>query len=97
MRVALTLRGASVQIEAVGPEPHKVFRLEAVQVTLPKWGRMCEWTPHDDAMLLLGIYWCAPRQCALTSMHLPCAFSNHVPTRRRSHLIVDIAMVINIL
>ncbi len=46
-----------VQIEAVGPEPHKVFRLDAVAVTLPKWARMCDWTPHDDAMLLLGIYW----------------------------------------
>jgi hypothetical protein len=48
-----------VQIEAVGPEAHKVFRLDAVAVTLPKWARMCDWTPHDDAMLLLGIYWCA--------------------------------------
>ncbi|CAL8472046.1 g11588 [Coccomyxa elongata] len=45
------------KIEAVGPEAHKVFRLDAVAVTLPKWGRMCDWTPHDDAMLLLGIYW----------------------------------------
>ena len=36
-----------------------MFRLEAVAVTLPKWGRACGWTPHDDAMLLLGIYWCA--------------------------------------
>ncbi|EIE23598.1 hypothetical protein COCSUDRAFT_47361 [Coccomyxa subellipsoidea C-169] len=45
------------KIEAVGPEPHKVFRLDAVAVTLPKWARMCDWTPHDDAMLLLGIYW----------------------------------------
>lgn len=26
-------------------------------MSLPKWGRMCDWTPHDDAMLLLGIYW----------------------------------------
>lgn len=44
----------------MGPEAHKVFRLDAVAVTLPKWGRMCDWTPHDDAMLLLGIYWRAP-------------------------------------
>lgn len=48
-----------MQVEAVGPEPQRVFRLEAVAVTLPKWGRACGWTPHDDAMLLLGIYWCA--------------------------------------
>ncbi len=57
-----------VQIEAVGPEAHKVFRLDAVAVTLPKWGRMCDWTPHDDAMLLLGIYWHAPPSQLLSNI-----------------------------
>ena len=60
------------QIEAVGSEPHRTFLLEAVAVALPKWGRACDWTPTDDAMLLLGIYWC----CACLSF-LPLLTMHH--------------------
>jgi hypothetical protein len=35
------------------------FRLQAVQVPMPKWGKACGWTARDDAMLLLGVFWCA--------------------------------------
>lgn len=28
---------------------------------MPKWGRMCNWTARDDAMLLLGVHWCPAR------------------------------------
>lgn len=47
-----------VQVEAAGDHPERVFRLD-VSVTLPKWARVIDWTVRDDAMLLLGIYWCA--------------------------------------
>ena len=42
-----------------------MFRLETVSVPVPKWGKACGWTPQDDAMLLLGIYWCARLPSAL--------------------------------
>ncbi|KAK9824197.1 hypothetical protein WJX72_008454 [[Myrmecia] bisecta] len=44
------------KIEAVA-EPEKHFRLEAVNLSIPKWGRECGWSVRDDAMLLLGVYW----------------------------------------
>lgn len=28
----------------------------AMQATVPKWAKACDWTLHDDAMLLLGVY-----------------------------------------
>lgn len=46
-----------VQVEAAGDHPERVFRLDGVHVTLAKWARAIDWTPRDDAMLLLGIYW----------------------------------------
>jgi hypothetical protein len=46
------------QVEAAGAEPQRVFRLEG-QVKMPNWAKACGWSTTDDAMLLLGIYWCA--------------------------------------
>ena len=46
-------------MEALGDAPQQ-FRLQAVQVAMPKWGKACGWTARDDAMLLLGVYWRAP-------------------------------------
>ena len=52
------LTGArEAQVEAAGDHPERVFRLDGVHVTLAKWARAIDWTPRDDAMLLLGIYW----------------------------------------
>lgn len=51
------------------PDPHTQLQLPpAALPPLPKWSRAVAWTPHDDAMLLLGAYlyglgsW---EQCAL--------------------------------
>ena len=39
------------------PEPkERTFRLDAV-LTVPKWGKSCDWKPRDDAMLMLGVHW----------------------------------------
>lgn len=39
------------------PEPkERTFRLDAV-LTVPKWGKSCEWKPKDDSMLMLGVHW----------------------------------------
>lgn len=38
-------------------DPPKQFRLESANIAVPKWGRMCNWTARDDAMLLLGLHW----------------------------------------
>jgi len=53
----------AAQVEALGGAPQQ-FRLQAVQVPMPKWGKACGWTARDDAMLLLGVYWCADRRPA---------------------------------
>lgn len=39
------------------PEPkERTFRLDGV-LTVPKWGKSCDWKPKDDAMLMLGVHW----------------------------------------
>ncbi|KAK9828376.1 hypothetical protein WJX81_001254 [Elliptochloris bilobata] len=50
------MRVLARKVEALGDAPQQ-FRLQAVQVAMPKWGRACGWTARDDAMLLLGVYW----------------------------------------
>lgn len=44
------------QIEAL-EDPARDFELAPNALpAVPKWGRACNWTPRDDAMLLLGVY-----------------------------------------
>jgi len=45
-------------LEAASQSLPRAFRLDAAG-TPPqaKWGRAVGWTPKDDAMLLLGVYW----------------------------------------
>ena len=36
--------------------PARDFQLAAAALpAVPKWGRACDWSPRDDAMLLLGV------------------------------------------
>lgn len=53
----LSGKGSGEQIE-VNAEPERQFRPDGLYVPLPKWARACNWTSKDDAMLLLGVYWC---------------------------------------
>ena len=47
---------STLQIEALA-DPARDFELSpAALPAAPKWGRACDWTPRDDAMLLLGVY-----------------------------------------
>ena len=40
---------------AGGRDPCATFKLDvALQMTVPKWGKLINWGPKDDAMLLLG-------------------------------------------
>ncbi len=56
-------------METLGGAPQQ-FRLQAVQVPMPKWGKAAGWTARDDAMLLLGVYWRALLAQGLHSMLL---------------------------
>ena len=38
------------------PEPQRNLRLD-IQLSIPKWGKACGWSPRDDAMLMLGVHW----------------------------------------
>lgn len=39
------------------PDPHTQLQLPPTALPpLPKWSRAVSWSPHDDAMLLLGAY-----------------------------------------
>jgi hypothetical protein len=41
-----------------GQDPCAAFRLEAGAVPPPaKWGKALDWTPRDDAVLLLGVFY----------------------------------------
>ena len=38
-------------------DPERHYRLEDVNLSLPKWGSLCGWDTEDDQKLLLGCYW----------------------------------------
>lgn len=45
-------------LESSGQQLPRTFRLEASSIPpQAKWGKAIGWTPRDDAMLLLGVYW----------------------------------------
>jgi hypothetical protein len=45
-------------LESAGRDLPPTFRLDAASAPpQAKWGRAIGWTPRDDAMLLLGVYW----------------------------------------
>ena len=58
-------------MEALGDAPQQ-FRLQAVQVPMPKWGKAAGWTARDDAMLLLGVYRRVPSGPGLHGMLWGC-------------------------
>ena len=45
------------QVAAVA-DPPKQFRVDTAGAPLAKWGKNCNWTSRDDAMLMLGVHWC---------------------------------------
>lgn len=45
-----------VQIQSA-KDPERHYRLEDVNLSLPKWGSLCGWDTEDDQKLLLGCYW----------------------------------------
>lgn len=57
-----------VQIQAA-KDPERHYRLEDVNLSMPKWGNACGWEAEDDQKLLLGCYWCASPQC-LSGEHI---------------------------
>ena len=56
MNIHMTCLSCYAQVEMF-PEPkERTFRLDGV-LTVPKWGKSCDWKPKDDAMLMLGVHW----------------------------------------
>ena len=41
-------------------DPPKQFRVDTAGAPLAKWGKICNWSSRDDAMLMLGVHWCGP-------------------------------------
>ena len=52
------LKGSTwlLQIQAA-KDPERHYRLDDVNLSMPKWGSACGWDSDDDQKLLLGCYW----------------------------------------
>jgi hypothetical protein len=48
--------GCCTQVEECAEPRERVFRLDA-DLPVPKWGKDCDWSSQNDAMLLLGVSW----------------------------------------